>query len=189
MRKLKNSIIAFVFIVAQLLLVVPAFAYTYDTVEASLTLNTSEEMTLLVEGEDMEPETHLVNGSKTIAFSFDEPGSHEYHVSQVIPSTKQSDVKYDTAKWNIYITVCDDGEGKLVCFVAANNGITDEKFESVSFVNVYPEPEEESTPEKLPTGDTFNMQMHLIIFGVAVLSVIFLCIVLGAKKKKEEEDA
>lgn len=75
------------------------------------------------------------------ALTFAEPGTYVYTISEV--NDKQANVTYDTATYNVVVSVVDDGQGNLVATVAYDGGA------APTFKNSYTEP---PAPAPTPSG-------------------------------------
>jgi len=126
-------------------------------------------------------------GSGTASFgkwSYTQPGTYYYTVSEVAPHPAVTGYTYDTATYRITDTVTDVG-GQLalqrVVTNASNSVVT-----SFSFINKYKRPDGPTPPVGPITGDGMNPTLYATLFmisgALAVGAAIYL--IFGGKRKK-----
>jgi len=130
--------------------------------------------------------TVTITGSGSANFgkwSYTQPGTYYYYVTEVIPYPAATGYTYDTAKYKITDIVTDAGGSLLLSRVvtnASNTGVN-----SYTFINKY-KTSEPTPPVGPPTGDGMNPTLYATLFTIsgalAVGAAIYL--IFGGKRKK-----
>ena len=115
------------------------------------------------------------------ALTFAEPGTYVYTISEV--NDKQANVTYDTATYQVVVSVVDDGQGNLVATVAYDDGT------APTFKNSYTEP---PAPTPTPGGGATTSKNPVVklfsktaddtglMFGAAAVAAGLALVVCGA---------
>ena len=131
--------------------------------------------------------TVTITGTGTASFgkwTYTQPGTYYYTVTEVIPSPPVAEYTYDTAVYTITDNVADiNGQLVLTRIVTnATNGVVT----SFTFINNYSYPGGPTPPPGPGTGDRMNPSAYATIFSIssalAVGAAIYL--IFGGKKNK-----
>jgi pilin isopeptide linkage protein len=136
--------------------------------------------------------TITTTGSGTASFgkwSYTQPGTYYYTVSEVIPSPPETGYTYDTAVYTITDTVTDAGGQLTLSRVVTNASYS--TVTSFTFINRYTHPGGPTPPVGPGTGDGMNSFKYATIFSIsgalAVGAAIYL-ILAGKRKKTYQRD-
>ncbi|MBR1759184.1 MAG: hypothetical protein IJ744_10755 [Lachnospiraceae bacterium] len=169
-----------IILILLILLAVPFNAATvmaaegFGKIPVAIAENGSAESCLILVKQKTEKDWELVSemtlkaGDKDdIVLPFEEPGSYEYLVEE-LPGTLE-DVKYDTTKYHIMMTVIVEGEREepVICVTSDK---TDEKATQICFINQRTE-KIQTVPK---TGDLEHFELWLVLLNLSLSLMIVL---------------